>query len=75
MNHCINMYPDHLAQTFRDCNHDETQHDENGCQSCDCPVFKDEAWLEGQEEPTGGGHNDSDPTYRRAMEGAGRSIR
>jgi hypothetical protein len=75
MNHCVNFdnrgFP---------CNHDETSHDydlingeEGPCFECDCQQFRDEAWLEGQEDiPSGGGHNDSDPTYRRAMYGAGR---
>jgi hypothetical protein len=70
MNHCVNW-------GYRDtpCNHDETQHDESGCLSCACSEFRDEEWLQGQEESGGGGHDDSDPTYRQAMQGAGRSLR
>jgi len=63
------------------CNHDETSHGwdlTQGCVECDCIGFVDEdyepseAELDRMNDPEGGGHNDSDPTYRRAMQDAGR---
>jgi hypothetical protein len=78
MNHCVNQF--NVGRKVMNCNHDETSHDydlingeEGPCFECDCPRFRDEAWLQGLEE-TGGGHNDSDPTYRRAMQDAGRGA-